>query len=219
MNNPLKKIFETKNKIYYFALESNEKSNYTLIKGMMHIFQDDFYFLDNVLRHKNESLTKIEKAELYYDMLFIIYNNYKDDKDIQKYYGYYGEKLDLLINELYKIDLNNYDPRDENKVFFEEVLYSEEYNENVACFIAKDIVNKIFSTFNLEKYLHSEFLSYEELEKYGIDEFLFNILDRYDIELSLFSFHHKIVVEDIYNLLNKIKNNWDNYGFENRDNK
>lgn len=121
-----------------------------------------------------------------------------------------------------------------NCVMFEKVLQSERLKKNknkyekgfilaniefkessiIRDYFADKMLKEIFDEeIDLEKSIHNKFEKYEDLEKYGINRFLIDIINKYDVNLCDYLIINRDLLKDIYKSLDKIKLNWKEYEY------
>lgn len=212
----------TRDKNMYNLCSDKVKKDFNFIKSLIEIFKDDKEYIfkiskDFILNEENKEEQRIELMVILSNYLkniedfdldrikIILYANYTIDKDLidlvrinNKDDNYFIEKMGLgflIIKDKYDgndIILNYYAEK-----FIIDLLDDEEID--------------------LEKYIHINFKTYEDLKKYGINKFLISFIEKYDEFLAEYIICHLEVLDSIKVEINKIKNRW-NYFIKNNTN-
>lgn len=204
----------TKDKNIYELCSDNVKSTYEFVLFMIEEFKCDIDFLrkivDYYLDNEREEVKRIE-------ILIIMCDTFNNS-------NYTKEYSSLLASIYTTIKFNIESIKNQPTMEFEaikEVIQEgfyfilEDYNSSniVMNYFAKkfiiDIINE--HNINLEKQIHNEFKTYEELERYGKIKYLIKLLNKYDTNLVDYIICHIILLNDIKIELERIKNNWNLY--------
>ena len=206
----------TNDKKMYNMCSEKVKLNYDFVNFLYKKFYDDKKFVYNVLLYyinklRNDNpeyidiilkLCDISKSvnedtfckccamleSVYFDFRIgseNIKNNPKDEKDIQ------------IVND--------------SGMGFSILLEAYMEYENVINHFASLYIDDIFSDsgLDLEKIVHQAFTKKEDLEKYGLNRFIIDIIRNYDNELANYVSIHKELLEDVIkHPLSRIIKNW-----------
>lgn len=197
-------------KMYNYCSES-VKSDYEFVKYVILKFKRDINFITQVADHyfdnKNHYAERLELSIIMSDLT-------KDDPELSEKYAIIREGL-YLLNQV-KVDIIKReieDPKAIDKIgegFF--ISYDLYYpSEIILNYLAKKNINEIFEKHNLEKTLHNDFTSPEEIDKSGLNSYLLKIIGIYDQTLASYVSTHIELLNDIRKKVKKIQRTWEQY--------
>jgi len=212
----------TNDKNMYNLCSDKVKTNYEFVKYIINKFKDELSFISGVVDYFLEN-NKDDLKEL--EIVIIMHNLTKNKiKGFNKYKvltdaNYSTKLVELeLIRQTYKDDE---EVIDEMQMGFWFIIDNYNFNKTIMNFYAEKFIETIFTEDipNLEEYLHNRFTKYEDLEIIGINNYLINIIDRYDSYLSYYIRCNLNILDNIKEQLNIIKIKWNNYIIKNESKK
>lgn len=208
-----KVINYTNDKNIYNLCSDKVKTNYNFVKFIIKKFKNDLNFIFNVADYfLNNNKDEVKEIELN----IIMYNLSKNKiKGFNKYKiltdsTYAAKRVELeMIKQKY---LNKEDIK-ETQMGFWFIIEDYNFNKTILNFYAQKFIETIFKEeiSNLEEYLHKQFQKYEELEKMGINNYLINVINKYDSYLSYYISCNLFLLDEIKVRLNNIRIKWDFY--------
>ena len=204
----------TNDKNMYFFSSDNLKKNYDFVKFLIDKFKNkiDFicdvadYFLDN----KEDCVEKFE--------LEIIMSNILKTQNEKKY-----KKYSLTAGIRYiskKIEIEGYNIEREKDKSIPNVgagfylIYDEYYNNEIILnYFAKRMIDDILkeNNINLEEIIHKNFKTKEQFKKFGINNYIINLIGCYDNMLSDYISKHLNTIFDTIKKCNKILDDFEAY--------
>lgn len=209
-------ILYTNDKNMYNLCSFDVKNNFRFVKFLINKFEDDIPFINKVadyfIMNSSDDFKKIELAIM---MCAIIRN--KKDEYYNEYYSY-----KMFVNQIYKSEKTIIEIimlQDENKVLIDEVgmgfiFISDKYSGNkiiLDYFADRFIDDILFNDVNLEKRLHLSFNTFDDLNKYGINNYCIEFISLYDKFLADYLTNNLNVLAYLKKRLKLIKRNWNNY--------
>lgn len=200
----------TDRKMYNYCSES-VKSDYEFVKYVILKFKGDINFITQVADHffDNKNLYE-ERLELS----IIMSDLTKGDPELSEKYAVMREGL-YLLNQV-KVDIIKRaieDPKAADKIGEGFFISYDSYNhsEIILNFLAKKCIKEIFEKHNLEKALHNDFTSPEEIDKSGLNVYLLKIIGMYDQTLASYVATHIKLLNDARENVKKIQRTWVQY--------
>ena len=190
----------------------DEKNTYKDVLAIINNSKDYNSVISIVDEFIEESRDKVERIAILISICNIL-------PKTNKYYL----KYERYINAIYEMEKFNieaykkYCCDEETLKILQEGFYFiiEDYNDNpiAMSYLANRFIIDIFEKYkiNLEQELHKKFKKYEDLEKYGINKYLINLISKYDSNLSSYIICHINTLDNLKINLLTIKNNWNNY--------
>lgn len=210
----------SKDKNMYNLCGEDLKQDIDFIEFLITKFSSDEEFVTSVVDEflTNNKENDIERLELLVQARELVH-----DPDIKHKYDFILESiylsrrvvLDSTKNEIKELEIISY-------VGLGFAILKDMYNgSNISLkFFAKKMVEEIFGTqTNIEKIIHNEFNSKEDIEKMGLTTFILDYIRVYDSNLADFVFANINVLDDIKIKFNKAINNFDKYNYDNENSK
>ncbi len=214
----LEVIKKTGDKNIYNLCSSSVKLDYQLVKYLVLNFSNDLDFIvdaaNNYLDNTRDEINPIELSVIMLDVLpkDLGNPNYLKYKiNIEKIY--IRERVD---SEIFKDEENN---REINRLVGLGFWYLyDEYNssEIIIEYLAKRAIDDIIigNNLNLEDLIHTRFSSPSELEKTGVNNYLFSIINCYDSTLVSYLSTHLYLLDDLKKEVDLIIKKWDFYAIK-----
>jgi len=212
----------TKDKNFYYLCSDNAKLNYEIVKYLIITFKSDTEFICTVAdKFLEESEEQIHMTELY-----IIMSKLTEKTEHNLFYKLKSELIyekEKMIIEAIKQDNEIPKTLIENigNGFF--IIYDNYLNSKIILdFFSSKMIDELLlnnEEFNLEKYLHQNHNSFQEIEKIGINNFILTLIAHYDMSLASYLTLNLHLLNDIRNKMYKIKNKWARFDQKNKDNK
>lgn len=224
LNNDIIKLLKA-DKRNYFLLDDEDKYNYETVKTIFQMFSSDYDFLKDVYN----DISYYVEEEWTFEFLLRIYDIAKslEDVKVEKYLN----NPNLLITDRRKGELNRFKFNIELKKIryleaVDKVLASSKNselgmgfcllksyfssNEVILDFIARELLSKMFLTLDIERYLHTNYKSYDEIE--GKEKaIIINIIMTKDANLGNYVINHKDLLKELLDVFIYIKENWHMY--------
>lgn len=191
------------------------RSDYHFVKSVINKFKDDYDAIRNIANYYLEkSNNEIDKLELNIIMTKLLPMDESIDYTVYSNSVYAYERLGIEKAKMLDKELEDY--LEEGFVAFYEKYANREIILNYfsKCMI-KDIIK--YNDINLERKLHYEFNSKEELEEKGEIAYLIELFSRYDSTLGYYLGTHKNNLKEYVKEVKKIERDWN--GFIKRDDK
>ena len=211
----MKVIDITSDKKYYEFCSSKVIKHYDFVNFLIKKFNNDLEFITYAVRFclENNNPGDNEYKEILINVITLLKEN-KHDLN----YTYLNEFLNArYLTEIRAIKnyKKNY-PEFSDIVGTGFVLIKKNYRGNylILDYFAKKIIEKIFSNGNkciLEDLIHNNFNSYNELKEYGINKFLINYIENYDMYLADYIRCNVSLLDDVKLKLNDIEQNFENF--------
>ena len=209
-------IKNSKDKNFYKLCSDDVKKDYELVKYLIDTFSDDKkfvievsdFFLENTDELSEKMSISLKLKELFKDeeewgVYAIMSNYYLFEEDMAK---------EMFLKEEEK--KGDYKVRDRfGKGFYSDKIHFSCDEANLK-YIAETRLNEIFCDFNLEQYLHKNFKKFTDIEKVGLNKMLISIIGNYDEDLGDYVATHLDVLNELSKELERIKNNWDFYNYQ-----
>lgn len=209
----IKEVTDASNdKKMYNLCDDKLKSNFELMKFFIMKFKNDETFVKRV---GNEFCALSNNENDIFEINIIVSELVKKD-------------YDNILENIHLISANNkynalrfeygieiYDEKQEVKDYcqmgFECFINMYAGRKIIIDYIAKKMVDEIFDEKPLEELVHAKFKNKEELEKYGIINYIINYVSFYDSNLADYLKTDIKLLEELKNKMEKIKDNFDNY--------
>ena len=212
----MEKVIDKSNdyKMYYYCSD-DIKSDTGFMRFLIKKFSNNIDFLceagDFYFGHYKDEIGSIEIAVL----LKIILKN-KDDDRYQKYEmisNIMYSALRLQVECVKEEEKDNYKFKYDAGLGFWYVFDSFKNNEIVTKFYAKNMLDELFvlDYYALDRILHNQFSSVEELENKGVYNVLINIITIYDNMLAAYVAVHKSLLKKVIEKFYKVIKRWDKY--------
>lgn len=209
----------TKDKNMYQFCSDKVKKNYEFVKGIIQFFKNDKKFIKEIA---DEYLEKNNKKQSFdYDCVELniimkdIDNNQKND-DYDIYYistNIFYQYFLAQIEAYYRVNESDKNEYGMGFVFAEDLFAS---NPKIIEYIAKQFITEIFyenENFTFEELIHNDIKTLEQLQSKKENVYLIEFISKYDRFLSWYVTCHIDLLKEIN--LNIIKENWNNFEFEN----
>lgn len=204
----------TNDKNIYNLCSDKVKKNYVFVKFIINKFKDDLDFICQVADEYLEFVENdIERIELAIIMSEITKNNreYCINYKVLSEATYSANRVEIeLIKVQQKDDLEFINEIQMGFLFIVDTYSSSNIIMN---YYAEKFINDILTEYEIdfEALLHQRFNNFEEIEKYGINNYLINFISLYDSYLSAYVSCHLEVLNNLKKLMNTFKNRWNHY--------
>ena len=195
----------TKDKNMYELCSENVKNTYEVIDFMLDNFSDDIDFvLEVVSNYLNNERDKTKYLEVLIRVCNLYgYNNCLEYKNqLEEEYKGFNDNISSM--KKYLNSDNSY--LIENGFYFVLDIFND--NKIVANYFASRFIIDYFNNIDLEREIHKSFKNYNELEVFGINKYLINLLNIYDTKLAEYVISNIYLLNDIRKELDRIKDNW-----------
>ena len=226
---PQNKILDkiAKNKNSYFLLNEKEKYDYHIIKKIFEIFNDDKEFLKKIYNDLTVNVKEDWVFEFSLKLLDVIKKS--TAIDIKDYINnpnilIAGSKeLDIKTLEfeieIRKSDILNMvknilkeDKSQIKSLGFTYIQYIFYYSETILNFFAQHFISQIFLEYDIEKYLHENYINFEEfLNKNNKKSLIMKFIFQKDEDLTNYVINHPILLNEITYAFDYIQKAWDYY--------
>lgn len=214
-------IMYTNDKRMYLLSSKNVRSNYDFANFVIDKFKKDINFVcyvaDNYIQNsediekrldlaiKMRDLTKFKNDDLYYTYLIFLNKNYLETGHV--------------IKSIKQKNSDNQDFLNEIGMGFGFVENEYGSSDRVVKFFAEQMVAEILLVYNskLEKILHQNFDSFDDVEIHGIKNYMLDFIKKYDHNLSEYAASHMEVLNYFKEELDDIKSNWDSFNIANEN--
>lgn len=195
-----------------FELCSDElKKDPNFIKFIIMFFNNEKEFICNII---DEFIKTADDIQTFTELV-ILMSKYTKDNTINKYEKYIAliylefKTQILLAKEEYK----GTEVEDDIGMGFVFIYDCYDHSPITLNYFAHNFLIDMFIDYdnNLEELVHNEFDEYKELEEYGINKYLLNLINRYDCSLASYITTNKVLLKPLYQLLRQIKEEWDLY--------
>ena len=213
-NNPtfmMNVINVTGDKRFYNLCSETVKNNYDFIKFLVLKYRDDLDFVFKVADKYFDSLDKsVEKLEL--GIIISMLTTQIEDERFWKYkvftnINYEEKKMEI---EIFKLHEKSKDDPFEIGLGFWYVFDLFSSSDIILSFFTKRFLEDLFDCKgNLEKVLHNNFKSVEDIDKIELKGWLLEFIRKYDVMLA--SYWHLEILDEYVAKINKYQNNWSNY--------
>lgn len=209
----MKVIDITNDKKYYNLCSDKVKSNYNFVKFLIEKFSFDksfigvisyLYFQNNLIDEK-------------YKELLIIVNDLL--KDFDSFCSFHHKRILGAFYNSAKVNIENFknsypDCNDIVQKGFIIIHNNHKSSYVIIDYFAKRFIEEIFIINEkciLEDLIHNNFNSFNKLKEYGINKFLINYIEKYDMCLADYIRCNVSLLDDIKLNLIYIEENFDNY--------
>ena len=208
----MKVIDITGDKKYYNLCSDRVRNNYNFVRFLIDKFSFDKYFI-SVISYEYFRNNLIDEK---YKELLIIVNDLLDGFD--SFCSFNNKKLLDAFYTSAKRNIENFNneyPNYNNVVQKGFIIIHNNHKSSyiIMDYFAKRFIEEIFVVDEkciLEYLIHDNFNSYNELKEYGINKFLINYIEKYDMFLADYIRCNVSLLDDI-KLLNDIEQNFDSY--------
>lgn len=197
-----------KDKNMYELCSDDVKNTYDVVVFMLENFSNDMDFVMDVVsnyldneRDKTKYLEVLIRVCCLYNSDNVYFLEYREQ--LENEYKTFNENIGY-IKDSSTID-NSY--LIENGFYFVLDMYKD--NKIIANYFANRFITDYFNSINLEIEVYKFFKTYEELEKFGINKYLINLLNKYDTNLSDYVILNIDLLDDVKK---EIKDNWNSNG-------
>ena len=199
------KVIEYTNDKNMFELCSEDvKNTYEVIDIILNKFSND---IDFVIKVVSNYLDNERDKTKYLEVLIRLCSLCNSDnvylleyrEQLENEYKTFNNNM-VYIKDSSTID-NSY--LIENGFYFVLDMYKD--NKIIVNYFASRFIDDCFNSINLEKEIYKSFKTYQELENFGINKYLINLLNKYDTNLADYVI---LNIDLLENIKNKIKDNW-----------
>lgn len=219
-------INQTNDKKLYNLCSENLKNNYEFIKFLMDKFSNDEEYIDKLLMYclKNSKIKNTELNVNLLELFVLALSKVSSNELVIKYKTFLFSVFNCELIVVRKI-ISDFTIEGNTKIldmlmkgFF--IIYND-FNSNkvVLDYISKlflmDIIND--NNIDIEELIHKNFLTYNDLNKYGINCFIIDYTKKHDEIFSNYLACNTNIINDVIDL-NFIEKHWDIYNKNNEMN-
>lgn len=197
----------------YEFCSNNVKGNYNFVRFLMNKFNDNIDFIcriiDEFIEYNRDKLERLEILILVTNILNKDNDNYIRYKSILE--GMYlMDKLNIIA---FKKQSNIDIVKEVIEYGFWIIIDDYSNSELVMNYYAINFVYDLIDDYeiNIESDIHNKYKNYKELESYGINNYLLELIFKYDTNLYSYISTHIELLNDLKKEINKIKNRWTTY--------
>lgn len=194
-----------------FVLCGDEiKNNTEFLKFIIDKFCNDLEFICNLaLNFIMHSKDEADKAEV----LDLMIQKTKGNIDHQIEFLLYAETTYLTKRIEIESFKDNEEYFDDSEMGFIYIFNQYNYNKRAIDFYAKYFIDEIITNINpsLEDILHKKFKNKEDIEKYGINNYMLELINKYDHMLSSYLSGNIFLLSNLEEKINNLISNWDEY--------
>jgi hypothetical protein len=213
-NNPefMKAVFNVSNdpKIYSMCSKTL-KNDYDFVMFLIDKFKDNHTFVDDVAsNYLNSNPDEHDRTSVIVKLCKLFEKG--EPELFAKYRIVFLSKVmsDLITAQQYKLE----NPQD-SFVGFGFVFFHYDFKgeDDTLEYIARQVISFLLDEeyVNLERAIHKEFSSEEDLDKYGLFKYMTNFLGRYDTLLSEYATVHPNILDGLRYEIKKIKEGWETF--------
>lgn len=203
----------TNDKNIYDMCSDNVKGNYNFIKYLINKYSNDINFIYEVTNNFIEyNRNKLERIEI----LILITNIIPKDND--NYIRYKTILEGMYLVDKFNIEALKKQPSidivsDIIQYGFWIIIDDYSNSDIVMKYYAKKFINDIIEEYkiNIERDIHNNFNQFKELEEYGINNYLLDLISKYDTNLSSYISCHLELLNDLKKDIDRYKNRWNSY--------
>ncbi len=219
-------IKKTNDKNFYNLCGDGLKHDYKFVSTLIDIFKNDTKFIISVAEefvnyYRSENILSTineDEEKNLFDILITVIDLVPDkyDKNVLKY----KVILSAMINTK-MIAIENIKNRYENDYTISKnigcgfILIFDSFNSNVKVTdrFAREYINNILSKdiCDLEEYLHARFNNKENVNKYGVNTILIEIINQFDCMLGSYVSTHLYLLDDYKKDVKHILYKWDTF--------
>lgn len=206
-------MFLTRDKNIYKLCSKEIKENPEFVKQTIIIFNNDIEFISEII----DEYIKISKDLVSFTELILLMCKYtKNNEEYFKKYSKYRELIYLdfktqieIVKEEYK-GTRTYNELGMGFIFIIDFFNS---SKTILDYFALKFILELLTEYeiNLEDLIHKDFDTYQELEEYGVNKYIFALLDKYDSCLSGYVSTNREILNPILKRLKEIKKEWHLY--------
>lgn len=213
----------TKDPRMYKFCSSSLKSEHTFILGVIEIFKDDYKFVKQVAsdylstlkvceREDNETEEEFEDRLKRMEINILLSN--LGGREVNRFsvgaaidYSKEEEKIKKALEYITSLTLKK-------EVGMGFLLILDQYGSSkIICdYFAKRMLSKIFYEDDIEKFVHSRFKKFEDLEEIGENRFIIETVQQeFDSYLGSYLQYNLPLIEEVKQEVRKVGSRWDNY--------
>lgn len=208
----------TRDKNMYNLCSDEVKCNYEFISFLIDFFSDDKKFINDVAL---EYLSKIDSDDITFkELVFKMCNIFEKDINKDDYMMLFVKRAAICTCERMVIDgiIEEETDLNKKKLFGKGFILfqSSDFGKSsvILDYVVKVLLEEIFyddSNLSLEEVIHKNFSSLEKLYDFGIRNFIFSYVSKYDTFLADYIVVHSELIGDIEKSIDRIIKNWDAY--------
>ena len=198
----------------YNLCSDNVKKDFDFVRFLIIKFRNNVDFIFNVANYYIETHDDFEKDELNITEIIAILINIPMDKEKSIYTRMKGHSLYYHK----RIQIESCKRNDEElskELGMGFLLIYEEFMERtiVLEFYAKKIIDGIFEEYGicLDQLLHDKFKEANDIDKYGVNNFLLSFINNYDSALAAYLSVNLYLLDDIKKDIKMIQKKWNSY--------
>lgn len=210
----MKCVINYTNDYKIYSLCSDElKKDYEFVKFVIFKFRNNIEFINKVANYYlDNSNDNLSIKELRIIMIDLIPKNMYNEYRVMSESTYLAKRVEI---EIEKQKDPNVEPIIDMGFIVLYNLYSN--SEIILNYYAKLMLKEIIeeNNINLERMIHNQIKNKDELNKIGLNNYLINFIENYDVNLSSYICTHLDIINETKEEINKIQDEWDTY--ESRD--
>ena len=219
-------IKKTKDKNFYNLCSDDLKHDYEFVSALLDMFKDDTKFIVSVADEfvsyfRSESIGPMISDEDERDVLDVLMTICdlipdKYDKSSFKYRVILSVMISTRLVAIERVRIENEGDYRFTKEFgcgFISVFDSFNSSIKVTDRFAYEFLNNIFSKdyCDLEEYLHGKFNNKEDINKYGLNTILIEIISHFDSMLGSYVSTHMYLLDEYKKDVKRMINKWDSF--------
>lgn len=196
----------TKDKKMVEFCSDKVKNDYKFIKFLVNFFKDD---LDFICKIADEFIDKNQDETSFIELNIIMQRLTSKTEYCKKYAIATNIIFETkLFESQLTLSLNKLDLISEGFI----VIFDDyNYNKLILNFFAERYIYYILDKFSIERLLHKNFKSFEELKQYGINKYIIELIGQYDEFLADYLSQNLECLNGLNKKLEQISKNWNFY--------
>jgi len=203
----------SQDKNFYNLCSFQLQNNYEFIKRFILLRKNDLEFINKLAKKYLKSLDEsLERTEL-----ILIMQKLNKNRDEEKYLEYSLLAQAIYVKQRTEIEIDK--AMVKTSEFFIKMgmgfwLILDLYHTSsiILDFYAKKIIEEILSQYgNVEDSLHKRFRKPEDIDSFGINNFMLGFIEKYDSMLATYLRSHLDLLADFSFVIKRAQKNWDKY--------
>lgn len=216
------KVIDYSNDKNMYNLCSDElKKDYDFIKYLILKFKDDIDFITKIA---DEFLGIVDDSLERTELVIIMTELTASDEEVNPKYRLLSE----IIYSAKKLEFDIWKEQTDSQYIYDQIemgfwFLFDDYNGSdiVVDFYARKLIESIIceNNINVSKILHDRFRTAEDVNAFGLNNFMIDFIGMYDSMLASYLVTHTELLSDFEERINKALAKWDEYTYELEKNK